>query len=124
VGRLSYDTTEKKLRREFEQYGIVIHLHMPHLPFNSPAIGTIKSCRIVTDLEGKSRAYAFIEFEKEEEMTAAYKRGDGKKIDDRRVQVDVERGRTVRNWRPRRLGGGLGGRKKPEATARKLSTER
>ena len=34
--------------------------------------------------------------------------GDGKKIDGRRVLVDVERGRTVRNWRPRRLGGGLG----------------
>ena len=23
--------------------------------------------------------------------------------------VDVERGRTVKSWRPRRLGGGLGG---------------
>jgi U1 small nuclear ribonucleoprotein len=41
-------------------------------------------------------------------MKDAYKYGDGKKIDDYRVLVDVERGRTVRNWRPRRLGGGLG----------------
>jgi U1 small nuclear ribonucleoprotein len=90
VGRLSYDTTDNKLRREFEEYGV------------------IKTCKIVTDLEGKSRGYAFIEFEKEEGMTAAYKRGDGKKIDGRRVQIDVERGRTVRDWRPRRLGGGLG----------------
>lgn len=39
---------------------------------------------------------------------AAYKQADGKKIDNRRVLVDVERGRTVPNWRPRRLGGGLG----------------
>ncbi|XP_022562407.1 U1 small nuclear ribonucleoprotein 70 kDa [Brassica napus] len=38
----------------------------------------------------------------------AYKQGDGKKIDGRRVPVDVERGRTVPNWRPRRLGSGLG----------------
>lgn len=29
-------------------------------------------------------------------------------MDNRRVLVDVERGRTVPNWRPRRLGGGLG----------------
>ncbi|KAL0657071.1 hypothetical protein Bca4012_077655 [Brassica carinata] len=29
-------------------------------------------------------------------------------IDGRRVPVDVERGRTVPNWRPRMLGGGLG----------------
>ena len=39
---------------------------------------------------------------------ATYKQADGKKIDNRRVLVDVERGRTVPNWRPRRLGGGLG----------------
>ena len=36
--------------------------------------------------------------------TAAYKYADGKKINDRRVVVDVERGRTVKGWRPRRLG--------------------
>ena len=29
---------------------------------------------------------------------------DGKKIDGRRIVVDVERGRTVKSWRPRRLG--------------------
>ena len=35
---------------------------------------------------------------------AAYKHADGKKIDARRIVVDVERGRTVKNWKPRRLG--------------------
>lgn len=35
---------------------------------------------------------------------AAYKHADGKKIDGRRVLVDVERGRTVKGWHPRRLG--------------------
>ena len=39
---------------------------------------------------------------------AAYKQADGRKVDNKRVLVDVERGRTVPNWRPRRLGGGLG----------------
>lgn len=42
-------------------------------------------------------------------IIAAYKHADGKKIDGRRVVVDVERGRTVKSWTPRRLGGGLGG---------------
>lgn len=37
-------------------------------------------------------------------VTAAYKHADGKKIDGRRIVVDVERGRTVKNWKPRRLG--------------------
>ena len=36
--------------------------------------------------------------------SAAYKYADGKKIDSKRVVVDVERGRTVKSWRPRRLG--------------------
>lgn len=37
-------------------------------------------------------------------ITAAYKHADGKKIDGRRIVVDVERGRTVKTWKPRRLG--------------------
>jgi U1 small nuclear ribonucleoprotein len=37
-------------------------------------------------------------------ITAAYKHADGKKIDGRRVLVDVERARTVKGWLPRRLG--------------------
>lgn len=75
VGRLSYDTSEKKLRREFEQFG------------------PIRSIRIVSDQEGKSRGYAFIEFENEADMTAAYRKSNGKKIDGRSIVCDVERGR-------------------------------
>lgn len=33
---------------------------------------------------------------------------DGMKIEGRRILVDIERGRTVNTFRPRRLGGGLG----------------
>lgn len=90
VARINYQTTEQKLRREFEVFG------------------PIKRIRMVTNQNGKPRGYAFIEFENEHDMKDAFKYGDGKKIDNRRVLVDVERGRTVRNWRPKRLGGGLG----------------
>lgn len=38
----------------------------------------------------------------------AYKQADGRKLDNKRLLADVERGRTVPNWRPRRLGGGVG----------------
>jgi len=93
VGRLSFDSNEKKLRREMEQYG------------------PIKNVKMIVDRVGKPRGYAFVEFEREDDMTSAYRRADGKKIDGRRIVVDVERGRTVRNWRPRRFGGGAGGRK-------------
>lgn len=37
-------------------------------------------------------------------FSAAYKHADGKKIDGKRVLVDVERARTVKGWLPRRLG--------------------
>ncbi|KAK6150912.1 hypothetical protein DH2020_015844 [Rehmannia glutinosa] len=91
VARLNYETTESRIKREFEAYG------------------PIKRVRLITDKESnKPRGYAFIEFVHTRDMKAAYKQADGKKIDNRRVIVDVERGRTVPNWRPRRLGGGLG----------------
>jgi len=91
VGRINYDTSENKLRREFEKYGKIKQVKM------------IKNAS-----NGKPRGYAFVEFEKERDMHSAYKSADGLKIDGRRVMVDVERGRTVQGWKPRRLGGGLG----------------
>jgi len=92
VARVNFYTSESKLKREFEQYG------------------TVKSIRMVMSTKDtKPRGYAFIEYEHEKDMHSAYKHADGKKIDGRRVLVDVERGRTVKGWLPRRLGGGLGG---------------
>ncbi|KAK1288451.1 U1 small nuclear ribonucleoprotein 70 kDa [Acorus calamus] len=91
VARLNHETTEQRIKREFEAYG------------------AIKRVRLITDNEtNKPRGYAFIEYMHTRDMKAAYKQADGRKLDNRRVLVDVERGRTVPNWRPRRLGGGLG----------------
>jgi U1 small nuclear ribonucleoprotein len=75
VGRLSYETTEKKLRREFEQFGAV------------------RNIRLVLDKDGKSRGYAFVEFSSEQDLQMAYRKSEGRKIDGRRIIVDVERGR-------------------------------
>lgn len=46
----------------------------------------------------KPRGYAFIEFEHKNDMKLAYKNADGRKVESKRVLVDVERGRTVPNW--------------------------
>ncbi|KAJ1977894.1 hypothetical protein H4R35_002120 [Dimargaris xerosporica] len=51
VGRLSYDTTEKDLRREFERYGPIHHMSL-----------------VCSKQTGKSRGYAFIEYEHEDDM--------------------------------------------------------
>ncbi|PPQ75670.1 hypothetical protein CVT24_001933 [Panaeolus cyanescens] len=94
ISRLHKSATETDLRREFEGYG------------------TIERVRIVRDKKNRSRGYAFIVYERERDMKAAYKESDGLQIMGKRILVDVERGRTVRGWKPRRLGGGLGGRPK------------
>jgi len=56
-------------------------------------------------LEGKSKGYAFIEYEHKSEFSNAYKRGDRERIDDKIVYTDFERGRTEKGFKPRRFGG-------------------
>ncbi|KAJ1458326.1 hypothetical protein M885DRAFT_513458 [Pelagophyceae sp. CCMP2097] len=135
VARLSYDTTEKKLRREFEQYGDikkvrVVHVEAPPVKVKTDddmddGVVDEAPVGVVPKDVGKPRGYAFIEFEKEADMRAAYKRADGRRIEDRRILVDVERGRTVRNWKPRRLGGGLGNSRGAASLAgKRVQTER
>lgn len=90
VGRLAYEVTERKLLREME------------------AFGNVKDIKIVKS-GGKSRGCAFVEYEHEDDMKRAYRAADGMRIEGREVVADVERGHTVPDWLPRRLGGGLGG---------------
>mmetsp|Transcript_3905 Transcript_3905/g.9764 ORF Transcript_3905/g.9764 Transcript_3905/m.9764 type:complete len:264 (+) Transcript_3905:99-890(+) len=85
VGNLRKGTTEEMLRQAFE----------PH--------GKILTVRIFP-------SYAFIEFDNSEALRAVCARGNSAKVDGRRVVVDVERARTVPNWKPQALGGGAGRR--------------
>ncbi|CAA6653575.1 unnamed protein product [Spirodela intermedia] len=104
VARLNYETTEHRLKREFESYG------------------PIKRVRLITDREtNKPRGYAFIEYMHTRDMKNAYKQADGRKIDSKRVLVDVERGRTVANWRPRGSAAASG---QPGSEGRKSTSRR
>lgn len=100
----------------------------------------IEHLSVVKDEKGRSRGYAFIVYDREKDMKglsksysttsriftiahllasliAAYKDAEGLVILGKKILVDVERGRTVRGWKPRRLGGGLGGKPKPVVAA-------
>merc|ERR1712238_346514 len=56
VGRLAYEVTERKLLREMEAYG------------------PVKDLKLVMDkTTGKSRGFAFVEYEHEENMKRAYR---------------------------------------------------
>lgn len=93
VGRLDYSVTESDLEKEFVRYG------------------PIEKIRVVRDTETeKSRGYAFIVFERERDLRTACNEAMDLVIKGRKVIVDVERGRVSKRWRPRKLGGGYGGR--------------
>ncbi|KAG7570306.1 RNA-binding domain superfamily [Arabidopsis thaliana x Arabidopsis arenosa] len=94
VGRLSHHTTEDTLREVMSKYG------------------RIKNLRLVRHIvTGASRGYAFVEYETEKEMLRAYEDAHHSLIDGREVIVDYNRQQLMPGWIPRRLGGGLGGRK-------------
>ncbi|KAJ9056611.1 hypothetical protein DSO57_1031216 [Entomophthora muscae] len=81
VSRLSPSTTEKMIEDEFSKYGKII------------------SVKIVRNIvTGKSYC------------RAAYKDSRRRMVDGQFILVDYERSRVMKDWKPRRLGGGLSGR--------------
>ncbi|XP_061351933.1 U11/U12 small nuclear ribonucleoprotein 35 kDa protein [Gastrolobium bilobum] len=94
VGHLSRLTTEHTLRKVMNKYG------------------RVKNLRLVRDIvTGASRGYAFVEYETEREMRRAYMDAHHSFIDDCEIIVDYNRQQLMPGWIPRRLGGGLSGKK-------------
>uniref|UniRef100_A0A1A8RUS0 U11/U12 small nuclear ribonucleoprotein 35 kDa protein n=2 Tax=Nothobranchius TaxID=28779 RepID=A0A1A8RUS0_9TELE len=94
VARLNPQTTEDKLHSVFSKYG------------------DIKRLRLVRDVvTGFSKRYAFIEYKEERSVTRAHRDANKLVVDQHEVFVDFEQERTLQGWVPRRLGGGLGGKK-------------
>ena len=95
---LNYETTAQKIKQVVEEFGKVKDVKL-----------------VVNKKTGKSKGYAFVEFERSEDFKKFYKK-ERIVIDAWKVKIDYERGRTKSNWRPMRLGGGRGGesRKDPE----------
>jgi U1 small nuclear ribonucleoprotein len=90
VGRLNFETTEESLSKAFESYG------------------PITKAWVVIGKNGKSRGYGFVEFKHSWDADGAYRKGNGKRVDGNRIITDWEKGRTDKEWIPRRLGGGVG----------------
>ncbi|SCU80009.1 LAFA_0B06986g1_1 [Lachancea sp. 'fantastica'] len=96
VGRLPYSVTEVELQKLFVRFG------------------EIDRVRVVRNrINNKSRGYGFVAFKNEHSARTACREigvHRGEEVEGRSIIVDIERGRTVRYFTPRRLGGGLGGR--------------
>ncbi|KAI5637369.1 RNA recognition motif domain-containing protein [Phthorimaea operculella] len=94
IGRLNPRTTQDTITAEFEKFGKILH------------------CRLVKDIvTGKSKQYAFVEFENESSMDRALREMQKEYIDGSELVVDRVAARRLVGWKPRRLGGGFGGRK-------------
>ena len=79
------------------------------------------------DLVNLSRGYGFVELESDEAAAEVVRKASRVPVvaGGRRLVVDVERGRTVRNWLPRWLGGGVGkGRSRPMSKRRRILLRR
>lgn len=94
IARLDYNLTELDISRAFARYGM------------------IESIKIIRDKQGKSRGYGFVVYERNPDAVACVNdlSRTGLKLGNRPILVDIERSRVLKNWRPRRLGGGEGGR--------------
>lgn len=96
IGRLPYSIDELELQKQFIKFG------------------EVERVRIVKDKLTKTpKGYAFILFKDVNASRKVHKElgiHRGIMINGRPVIVDIERSRTVKYFKPRRLGGGLGGR--------------
>ncbi|XP_017781903.1 PREDICTED: U11/U12 small nuclear ribonucleoprotein 35 kDa protein-like [Nicrophorus vespilloides] len=94
VSNLSPKTTKDTLKDHFVKYG------------------RIKRFRVVKDIvTGFSKGYAFVEYESEHYAEEAYRRAYKSELDGNVLFVDFECERLLKGWKPRRLGGGFGGKK-------------
>lgn len=94
AARLNHTTDEEKLRSLFGKYG------------------QVKSVRLVKDVvTGFSKGYAFVEYYDRHDAYRAFRTGNKQLVDDKEILVELECERRLKGWIPRRLGGGLGGRK-------------
>ncbi|XP_069002506.1 U11/U12 small nuclear ribonucleoprotein 35 kDa protein [Embiotoca jacksoni] len=94
VASLNLQTTEDKLHQVFSKYGDVQRL------------------RLVRDIvTGFSKGYAFVEYKEERSLVRARREAYKLVVDQHELFVDFEQERNLKGWVPRRLGGGLGGKK-------------
>lgn len=85
---------QETIRRKFQRYGKIVNI------------------RLVRDaVTGISKQYAFVEYDSSSAAKDAIHDMDQRVIDNREIIVDQEHERKLEGWKPRRLGGGFGGKK-------------
>jgi RNA recognition motif-containing protein len=92
VGNLSYNAGEDELRELFSQYG------------------TVESVAVITDRDtGRSKGFAFVEFNNDQEAQAAISALNGKEMSGRSLTVSPARPKSEGGGNRGSYGGGGGG---------------
>jgi RNA recognition motif-containing protein len=88
VGNLPWSATEAELEEIFAQYGQLV------------------SVSLITDrMSGRSKGFAFVEYETEEAAQAAVDGAEGMEVDGRPMKVNIARPKAPREDRGPRTGG-------------------
>lgn len=94
VGNLSYNAGEEELRELFSQYG------------------TVESVAVITDRDtGRSKGFAFVEFNNDQEAQNAISGLNGKEVSGRSLTVSPARPKSEGGGNRGSYGGGGGGRR-------------
>ncbi|XP_006618885.1 U11/U12 small nuclear ribonucleoprotein 35 kDa protein-like [Apis dorsata] len=94
VARFGPKITKHDLKEFFSKYGEVI------------------SAKVIIDIvTGLSQGYGFVEMRSEDEARRVLRRCVDATLKGYQIFIDYECGRTLKGWKPRRLGGGFGGKK-------------
>jgi cold-inducible RNA-binding protein len=94
VGNLSYSSGEEELRELFSQYG------------------TVESVAVITDRDtGRSKGFAFVEFNNDQEAQNAISGLNGKEVSGRSLTVSPARPKSEGGGNRGSYGGGGGGRR-------------
>lgn len=94
VSRLSLKTTKDSFKEFFSRFG------------------KINRFRVVRDIvTGYPKGYAFIEYADESGAEEAYRKAYKMVLDGNELFIDFECERLLKGWKPRRVGGGFGGKK-------------
>ena len=70
VGNMSFDTNEEELRKVFSEYG------------------TVRSVKVMTNSEGRSRGFGFVEMPDDNEGNAAIRSLNGDEFAGRKLRVN------------------------------------
>lgn len=94
VWGMSHKTKEEEIKEFFAKYG------------------EVRSVVLIRDVVTRiSKGYAFVEYDSSKAALRAVEKADGASIASRPVRCQMKVGGVLEGWRPRRLGGGFGGRK-------------